>query len=267
MNTFLDCKEMRRSILSMALSAGKEGAHLGGALSLVEIMSVIYSQYFNEISPDRNLKENILILSKGHGVMAQYAALKELGWISDEELRSFKSKGSRLSAHPSAGTLPSIDFSTGSLGQGLSFGVGVALGMKKKELDNKVFVVLGDGELDEGQVWEAAMAASHWGLQSLIAIVDCNGIQYDEFTSEAMDLGDLTKKWQAFGWNAKVVDGHNEFELYSAIRDCCLSQRPNVIIAKTIKGKGVSFMESVPSWHSSVLTKNQYELAMKELNG
>lgn len=256
-------QEMRRDIIRMAYSTGRTGAHIGGALSLVEIMSALYLDVLN-VSPEEPSQENRdrLILSKGHGAMAQYAAMRQAGFLTEEELLSYKKRGSCLSAHPAMNSALGIEFSSGSLGQGLSQGVGTALALRRKGNAARVFVVLGDGECDEGSVWEAAMSASHFGLSHLTAIVDENQLQYDGATAVTMELAPFAEKWRAFGWAADEVDGHNLSALLPVLRvetDC-----PHVILAKTVKGKGVSFMENNPKWHNGWLTEAQYAQAMAE---
>lgn len=257
-------KRIRKDILLMGLNTGNQGSHLGGSLSLVEIMAVLYSRVlnledFNSESRDR------VILSKGHGVMAQYAAMKENNLL-EEDLLTFKQDGSKLPAHPSLlHNLPGIEFATGSLGQGLSLGVGVALGLKRKKNDkSKVYVVLGDGECNEGSVWEAAMSAAHYKLDNLVVIVDKNGLQYDGKTEDVMSMGFLDKKFIAFGFKAVSVDGHNEEEILNAL-SISHDNQPIAIIANTIKGKGVSFIENDKTWHNKRLTKEQYEQAIAEV--
>lgn len=257
-------KRIRKDILLMGLNTGNQGSHLGGSLSLVEIMAVLYTRVlnledFNSESRDR------VILSKGHGVMAQYAAMKENNLLK-EDLLTFKQDGSKLPAHPSLlHNLPGIEFATGSLGQGLSLGVGVALGLKRKNNDkSKIYVVLGDGECNEGSVWEAAMSAAHYKLDNLIVIVDKNGLQYDGKTDDVMSMGLLDKKFMAFGFKAVSVDGHNEEEILNAL-NITHDNQPMAIIANTIKGKGVSFIENDKTWHNKRLTKEQYEQAIAEV--
>ena len=262
----MNTREMRIDLLKMALAAKSAGAHLGGSLSLVEIMAVLYGQVlaFDPKNP-QDEKRDRLVLSKGHGVMAQYVALKQIGVLTEEELLTYKVTGSIVSAHPSVHqSRLGIDFASGSLGQGLSQGVGVALALRRKHNESsRVFVVLGDGECDEGSVWEAAAAAAHYGLTNLIAIVDQNQLQYDGPTEKVLDLADLAAKWRAFGWETITVDGHN----VEAISATCgsLLKKPRAIIAKTVKGKGISFMENVPAWHHGVVTQKIYDLAMVEL--
>jgi transketolase len=205
-----------------------------------------------------------VVLSKGHAALALYPTLAEAGIIEAEVLPSFKQDGSLLGGHPSLNGLPGIECASGSLGQGLSFGVGLSLALKRKEnTDSRVFVFLGDGECDEGSVWEAAASASHYGLNNLVAVVDMNAIQYDGFTNEVMDMSPMEKKWQDFGWDTIDIDGHNMTEVLDAYAQ--KGSKPIVILAHTLKGKGVSFMENNWKYHNAALSKEQYEQAVAEL--
>lgn len=258
------CRHMRRTILKMGHSAGLSGAHMGGSLSLVEIMAVLYLRVmqtrgdsFSSANADR------LILSKGHGVMAQYAVLYECGILSDDDLKTFKHDGSALSAHPHADLRLGEWFASGSLGQGLSLGLGMALALRKRNSPARVFVVLGDGECDEGQVWEAAMAASAYQADNLVVIVDRNRLQYDGKTEEIMPLEDMQAKWRAFGWQCLSVSGHDPQALINSITEPV--KGPMAVIADTVKGKGISFMENVPSWHSGFVSDEVYAKALAEL--
>ncbi len=250
----------------MGLAAKSAGAHLGGSLSLVEVMAALYGDVmtFDPKKPNAEDRDR-LIFSKGHGVMAQYVALKQIGLLTEEELLTYKATGSIVSAHPSIHqTRLGIDFASGSLGQGLSQGVGVALALRKKANEtSRVFVILGDGECDEGSIWEAAAAAAHYGLKNLVAIVDENQLQYDGPTDQVLNLTDLSAKWRAFGWDSVEVDGHNVEAITAALKTP--HEKPFALIAKTIKGKGVSFMENVAAWHHGIVTQKIYDQAMAEL--
>lgn len=253
--------EMRKDIIDMTYSAGTTGAHAGGALSMVEIMSVLYLGIMKYDSNNTTWEErDRVVLSKGHGVMALYAALKQKGVLDD--LTSFKKNETVLYAHPSLNMDIGIECSSGSLGMGLSFGVGQALALKKKKNSAHVYVILGDGECDEGSVWEGAMSASHYNLDNLTVIIDRNKLQYDGQTDDIMSLGSLEKKWSAFGWDTHSVDGHSVEELYAVFK--IQSGGPKAVIANTVKGKGVSFMENNVVWHNSSLTAQNYEKAMQE---
>lgn len=258
--------EVRKSVLKMTYEVGAVGAHIGGSLSLVEIMSVLYT--FCNINKNNLNKEDRdrIILSKGHGVIAQYAAMKEVGILDEKLLSTFKKNGSILSAHPSMNNGIGIEFSSGSLGQGLSLGVGVALALKRK-LNNKskVYVIVGDGECNEGSIWEAAMSASHFKLDNLVLIIDKNNLQYDGNTQDVMSMNSLEAKFNSFGFETVSIDGHNCLQIINAVNK--KSTKPIAIIANTIKGKGVSFIEGDYKWHNHRLTQEQYEIALQELEG
>ena len=258
-------KRIRHHIIDMAYNTGKTGAHLGGSLSIVELLTGLYLgeiKYHIE-DPDWDGRDRV-ILSKGHAALALYPALAEAGIIKEEELDTFKHDGSRLGGHPSLNGLPGIEFASGSLGQGLSLGVGVCMALKrKKNMSSRTFVFLGDGECNEGSVWEAAMSAGHYALDNLVAVIDTNAIQYDGFTNEVMSLVPFERKWQDFGWNTRVIDGHNMEEILDAYS--YNDDRPLAIIANTVKGKGVSFMEDNWKYHNASLSQELYEKAKQEL--
>lgn len=260
------CKAMRRDIIRMTHNAGSIGAHAGGSLSLVEIFAVLYTAD-GGLDPSNIKSEQRprIILSKGHGVMAQYAAMKQVGILRDEQLDTFKCMGSALAAHPHMNEDIGIEFSSGSLGQGLSQGVGVALSLKRKHNDAKVYVIVGDGECDEGSIWEAAMSAAHFKLDNLCVVVDKNNIQYDGRTNDVMSLEDIESKFGAFGFDTVKVDGHSCDALVAAFGK--KSSLPKAVIAETVKGKGVSFMENEPKWHNGRLDKELFDKAMAELEG
>ena len=261
-------KQMRLSVIETGYGAGKNAAHFGGALSAVEILACLYGGIM-DVDPKNPSKEprDIFIMSKAHAVLALYTALAYTGFFPVEELKTFEVNESELAGHPTMNVNRGIEFSGGSLGMGLSQGVGVALGYRKKKIDNRVFVMLGDGECDEGSNWEAAMSAAHFNLDNLIVIVDKNTVQGDGTTDEIMKLGDLAQKFSAFGFETREVDGHNISALYeniSALIDN-YNGKPKALIAHTIKGKGVSFMENNHVWHHNIMTPKQYEQAMQEL--
>ena len=258
-------RAMRLDALHMTFRTKSTGAHIGGTMSMIEIIAVLYLHIMKYDKADMNSeKRDRFILSKGHGAMAQYVAMKQVGLISEEDLLEYKSNESKLSAHPSIGGLPGIEFASGSLGQGLSQGVGVALALKRKgNMESKVYVLLGDGECDEGSVWEAASSASHFNCDNLIAIVDENQLQYDGETQIVQNKGTLAERWKSFGWDVVCVDGHSVVELIEAFQK--KAEKPMVIIARTIKGKGVSFMEHNPLWHNNRLTEEQYKTAVQEV--
>jgi transketolase len=199
--------------------------------------------------------------------MAYYAALKQVGFVTDDELMTFKSNETFLYGHPSMNVERGIEFSSGSLGLGLALGVGTALGLRRRgSLDPRVFVLMGDGECNEGSVWESAISAAHFGLGNVVAIIDKNGLQYDGPTGDILLMDDLAAKWRIFGWEARTVDGHDVAALLEAMEPSD-SGVPVVIIANTVKGKGVSFMENDPAWHHSRLSDAQLEAALLEVGG
>lgn len=261
----MNLKKMRLDILKMALAAKSHGAHMGGSLSMVEIMAALYGSVmnWNAITSAADVRDR-LIISKGHGVLAQYAALNQVGVLHDEDLLTYKANSGILSAHPSVNFSLGIEYASGSLGIGLSLGVGAALALqRKKNSKSRVFVILGDGECNEGAVWEAAASAAHYELGNLVAIVDRNGLQYDGNTESIMRLENFESRWQAFGWHVICVDGHDVAALEVALS--FRPQKPLVVIARTIKGKGISFMENVPQWHNGVVTQKLYDQAVAEL--
>ena len=257
---------IRKNILKMTLQAGSYGAHIGGGLSLPEILSTLYLGVMN-ISPENCKKDDRdrFILSKGHGAIALYATLKEAGFISEDELFSFKHDGGGFWTHPRKNLDIGIEFSSGSLGQGLSLAAGTALALKKKQNQAHVYVVIGDGECDEGSVWEAASFVAHHKLDNVTVIIDENKLQLDAPTSEIVNKDNLAKRWEAFGFDIVLADGHDVEDLLRAFS--YRSQgKPVAIIARTIKGKGVSFIENNPEWHVHPLTQQQYEQALEELS-
>ncbi len=259
------CVRMRRDCLLMAEAAGSTGLHFGGSLSLIEIVATLYLDVMN-ISKDKmnDPLRDRLILSKGHGVPAVYAALHQMGVISEEELSTFKTDDTRLYGHPCMNPELGIEMSSGSLGQGLSQGVGMALALRHQNNDSsRVFVILGDGECDEGSVWEAAMSAAKFRLNNLVAVVDRNQIQYDGETETVMPLQQFEDKWHSFEWDVLTIDGHDLVQCHEAFS--ARSEKPLVVIANTIKGKGISFMEGVPTWHHATMNKAQREQAWEEL--
>jgi transketolase len=258
-------KQMRLQALEMALQAGNNGAHLGPAFSCVEIFSVLYGKVMRyRVSDPEWSDRDRMIASKAHCVLAHYTALAEVGFISEDDLATFEKNGTFLAGHPSMYLEHGLEYAGGSLGMALSVGIGMALDAKSKKRENKIYILLGDGECDEGSNWEAFMAASHFKLENLVAVVDKNMLQYDGTTDEIMSLGNLRQKMESFGWSVTTVDGHNIKELLEAF-SCTFENMPHVIIANTIKGKGVSFMENSREWHHSRLTRQQYEAAVAEV--
>ena len=262
------CREMRADLLNMTHRAGNMGAHIGGSLSLVEIMATLYLKVANigKDLLDDDARDRI-ILSKGHGAMTQYAAMQQAGIIGKEELFRYKENSGAISAHPSMNGDIGIEYSSGSLGQGLSLGVGACLAMVRRgNISSKVFVIVGDGECDEGQIWEAAMTAAHYKLDNLVCIVDENHLQYDGPTDDIQTLGSLQEKFEAFGWKAVSCDGHDIVALVQSFKTDHAGA-PLAVIASTVKGKGVSFMENNPLYHNNRLTDSQLEQALSEVGG
>ena len=257
--------KIRKNILEMAYAAGASSSHFGGALSIADITATLFS-YRMKINKDPNwIDRDRFILSKGHACLAYYAALCEVGFISKQDLKTFEKDESFLLGHPVVNKKLSIDFSTGSLGMGLSLAIGVAISLKKKNNNNNVFVVLGDGECNEGSVWEAAMAASNFKLDNLYVIVDKNNFQQTGPSSEIMNTESLKDKWTSFGWETNSLNGHDVNEMYEYFNLAQNTKKPKAIIANTIKGKGFSFSENNNNWHHAVLTKSLYEQGLKEL--
>ncbi len=257
-------QRMRNRSLKMALDADKNGSHLGAALSAMEIFAVLYSSVlkFNVNNP-ADVQRDRLIVSKGHCVLAYYTALNEAGFLSNEDLELFEKNGSKLHGHATRDISAGIEFSGGSLGMGLSYGVGVAIAGKANKLPYHVYVIIGDGECNEGIVWESFMAASHYKLDNLTVIIDDNKLQYDGESAKVMNMGSLSSKLAAFGFYTHDIDGHDVEQLINAFADT-LPDKPTAIIANTVKGKGVSFMEHKKEWHHSRLSKEQYDIAMSE---
>jgi len=258
-------KNLTKNILEMALSAGANSSHFGGALSIADIISTLFSykmkfDYKNPKSEDRDR----FILSKGHACLAYYAALCEIGFIKKEDLKTFEKNDSNLLGHPVRNIDLGIEFSNGSLGMGLSLGIGVALSLKKKNKANNVFVIMGDGECNEGSVWEALMSAPNFNLGNLNLIIDRNNFQQTGDNKTIMDLGNLKNKIESFGWNTTEIDGHNIDEIYNYFKNIN-NNKPNALIANTIKGKGFSFSENNNTWHHSVLSKELYDKALGEI--
>jgi transketolase len=256
---------MRRNVLDMAYSCGS-AAHLGGGLSIVEIMATLYGAVMNfDVADKTSPERDRFILSKGHGVLGLYSALAQAGFFSIELLKTFQKNNTDLVAHPVMNSALGIESSNGSLGQGLSMAVGIALYAKLRGKTFNTYVLLGNGECNEGAVWEAVMSASQFKLDNLIVIIDDNSMQSDGNSSQIMDLSNISEKFNSFGWNTESVDGHDISAIYSSITRIVHKERPKVIIAKTIKGKGVSFMENNRDWHHNRLTQSLYEQATAEV--
>ncbi len=259
--------QLRKDVVLMIGGEGHVG-HLGGSCSSADIIAALYFHKMKVDPKNPNWEDrDKLLMSKGHAVIIQYAALAELGYFSKDLLPTLKSFGSILQGHPDRLKTPGIEVGTGSLGQGLSIANGMALAAKLDKKDTKVYCILGDGELAEGQVWEAAMTSANYKLDNLVAIVDKNGLQATGAIEERFNIGSVSDKFSAFGWHVIEIDGHNMEEIIDALDAADeVKGKPVVIIARTIKGKGVSFAENNVAFHNGPLTKEQYELALKELD-
>jgi len=258
-------KRLRRDIITMLGKAGS--GHPGGSLSAVELVTALYWRVLRHKPTDPNWADrDRFILSKGHAAPVLYAALAECGYFPLSELETLRQIGSRLQGHTDRTTTPGVEMSSGSLGQGLSFGIGVALAGRLNQQGYHTYVLLGDGECDEGQVWEAAMAAAHFKVNNLTAIIDNNGLQLSGCNCDVMNLEPLPQKWQAFGWHVSEVDGHNLDQILRALEKAKrVKGQPAVIIAHTIKGKGVSFMENNVDFHGKAPNADEVAKALKEL--
>lgn len=258
-------KQIRRHIIKMITEA--KSGHPGGSLSAVEILTALYFQVMriDPANPTWEARDRF-VLSKGHAAPVLYAALAERGFFPVEELLTLRKINSRLQGHPDMKKVPGVDMSTGSLGQGISVAIGMALAGKLDWQEYRVFVLLGDGESQEGQVWEAAMAAGHYQLDNLIAFYDYNGLQIDGTCNEVMSVDPVADKFRSFGWNVLEIDGHSFSQIFEAVEKAKDVQgKPTMIVAKTVKGKGVSFMENEVGWHGSAPSTEQAEKALAEL--
>lgn len=258
-------KILRRHIITMTARA--VSGHPGGSLSAAEVVTALFFRVLRYRPSEPCWAErDRFILSKGHAAPLLYAALAESGYFPVDELSTLRRLGSRLQGHTDRTCTPGVEMSSGSLGQGLSFGIGAALAARLNSQSYRVYVLLGDGECDEGQVWEAAMAAAHFKIDNLVAIVDHNKQQIDGWNWEVMNLEPLGEKWRSFGWKVIEIDGHNFDQILAAFEQAELVKgQPTVIIAHTIKGRGVSFMENNPEFHGRATTPEETELALKEL--
>lgn len=260
-------KNVRKNIIEMIYES--KSGHPGGSLSCADIITYLYFEKMNVDEKNPKMEErDRFVLSKGHAAPALYSVLAEKGFFPREEMKSLRKIGALLQGHPDSKHIPGVDVSTGSLGQGISNAAGMALGLKHKGSKSKVYVLLGDGELQEGLVWEAAMAAAHYKLDNLVAIVDNNGLQIDGKNEEVMSIAPLDDKFKSFGFNVIKCDGNDFDEIDKAMtRADRVKGMPTVIIAKTIKGKGVSFMENIAGWHGQAPSLEQKEKAIIELEG
>ena len=250
-------QQARKKMIELTFQTGKKGAHIAPSLSLTDILTVLFSQEFVAGT-------DIFVLSKGHGALGYYCVLHALGKLPDGVIDTFDHDGGMLPGQPSKNEQLGIACSSGSLGMGISYAVGQACAAKKMGKKTHVYVLVGDGELNEGSNWEAAMLARQLELDNLTVIVDWNELQSDGKTSNIISI-DLEKLWDACGWRTQTVDGHDLGALVDAFQSRGSDARPNVILAHTVKGKGVSFMENDPSWHHAALKQNEYELALQEV--
>lgn len=260
-------KVIRKDIVEMLTESAS--GHPGGSLSAADIVTTLFFNEMN-INPedDKNKDRDRFVLSKGHAAPVLYSALARRGFFNPDELKTLRKFGSNLQGHPNMNDLPGIDMSTGSLGQGVSAAVGMALAGKVDNAPYRVYALLGDGELEEGQVWEAAMAGAHYKLDNLTIFIDFNGLQIDGDITEVMNPSPIDKKFEAFGWNTLIIDGHNYDEILLAIEKAkAVKGQPTAIICNTVKGKGVSFMENNAGWHGVAPSAEQCAQALKEIGG
>lgn len=255
------CLDIKLKALEIALNSGSFGAHIGGSFSCIEILASLY-----ELAniPDGNTENrDRIILSKGHSALSLYTVLWKKGLISDDELKTFDTPGTRFHVHPHRNKHFAVEASTGSLGLGFSYGVGVAFACRRNNLNNRIFVLLGDGECDEGIVWEAAMSAAHYNLNNLTVIIDVNGFQVDGETTSVMNSSSLVEKFKSFGFDVCAIDGHDIESLLKILP--VRSEKPRAIIANTIKAHGISFLENNKLSHQCSLTKKKYQQAVDDI--
>lgn len=258
-------RELRIDILRMLHTAGS--GHIGGSLSAIDILTVLFfhKMKYNPKDPDWSERDRF-VLSKGHGAPALYATMARAGYFPKEELATLRQLGTRLQGHPDRKSLPGIEVSTGSLGQGLSMANGIALALRLDKNPAHVYAMLGDGEQQEGMIWEASMSAAHRNLDNLTAFVDCNGLQIDGSVEEIKDIKPLAEKWKAFGWETFIINGHSMPEILNAIDAAGLVKgKPQMIIANTVKGKGVSIFENKVKYHGVAPNDEELKIAMEEL--
>ncbi|KAB1438125.1 transketolase [Candidatus Galacturonibacter soehngenii] len=263
MNYEAKAKELRAEILKMLYEC--QSGHPGGSLSCVEMLMALYYGTM-KIDPKNPKMEDRdrFVLSKGHACPTLYAILADLGYFPKEDLKRLRQIDSHLQGHPDCTKTPGVDINTGSLGQGISIAIGLALAAKKAEADYNIYTVIGDGECQEGLVWEAAMSAAHYKLDNLVVMLDYNGLQIDGSNEDVMSLGDITNKFKAFGFECFEVDGH-DIDKIKTVLDTKVYNKPKFICCNTVKGKGISFMENQSGWHGRPMTEEEFKLAMKEL--
>lgn len=257
-------QNLRKTVLDMAYAGST--VHVPCAFSIVEMTSVLYRDFLKLDSDPKSPERDYFVLSKGHGVMAVYACLKEMGWLNDNDIRDYFKDGTQLKGLSDA-HVKGLEVTSGSLGHGLSVAAGIALGLKFKKSKQKVYCIVGDGESNEGSIWEALLFAAHWKLNNLVVLFDCNGYQAMGPTEDIMALDSMAAKLKSFNFEVEEVDGHNEKDLNACLKRLTqsASQQPKAVIAKTVKGKGVSFMEAQNQWHYTRLTSETYQAALKEL--
>lgn len=262
----LHAYQARKTALTGIYNA--QSGHPGGSLSICDILSVLYFEVMNVDPANPKMEDrDRFVLSKGHCAPALYAMLAEKGFFPASDVHTLRQTSSYIQGHPDMKGIPGIDMSTGSLGQGISAANGMALAGKLKDKDYRVYTILGDGELEEGQVWEAAMFAAHYKLDNLTAFVDNNGLQIDGKITDVMNSEPIDEKFRAFGWNVIVIDAHDYDEILEAVNEAKETKgKPTMIVAKSVKGKGVSFMENNPAWHGAAPKKDDYDKAIAELD-
>ena len=250
-----------RSNLVDMIPPGKVG-HLGGSSSIMDVVAALYFKVMNVFEDPKDPRRDLLVFSKGHAVLAQYAAFVELGYVEREALKLVKTLEGTLQGHPDMDHTPGIEAVTGSLGQGLSICLGMAFGLQLAEKDSRVYCIIGDGEQAEGQIWEAAMAAAAYKVDNLCAIVDVNGVQATDAIDRVLANPDLKKKWEAFGWKTIEIDGHDMYQILAALDEAkSVKGQPTVILAKTVKGKGFSFAEGKAAYHNAAMNDEEYAQA------
>lgn len=260
----LNSEHLRKTVLDMAYSG--RTVHIPCAFSIIEICAVIYEKFLNLGTSANDPNRDFLALSKGHGVMAVYACLKEIGYLSSEDITNYFKDGTKLKGLSDC-RVPGLEVTSGSLGHGLSVAVGLALGAKLKNSNQKIYCIVGDGESNEGSIWEALLFAAHWKLTNLVVIFDCNGFQAMGATQEIMEMDSMKKKLEAFNFETLEIDGHDRRAIEKSILQFNKSSHlmPKALIAKTVKGKGISFMQANNEWHYTRLNENTYKAALDEL--
>lgn len=253
---------LRGNLIEM-IPPGKVG-HLGGSSSIMDVVAALYFKHMKVFDDPKNPERDRCVFSKGHAVLAQYAAFVELGYVSHEDLHKVKTLDGTLQGHPDMDHTPGIEAVTGSLGQGLSVSLGMAFGLRVDKSESRVFCIVGDGELDEGQIWEAAMAAAAHKVDNLVAIIDYNKVQATDTTEKVLPNGMLREKWEAFGWNTIEIDGHDMAQILEALDAAkACKGKPTAIIANTVKGKGFPFAEGKAAYHNAAMNEEEYKIALE----